>query len=593
MISSQARPPALRGRLTWPAVSLAGYAALAFALFANVWASPATRWIGVNGDPESTMWSIQWTAYALVHGLNPFVTQNIFYPSWTNLLWANADAPTALAWMAAPFTITFGPIVSYNLLQTLALALSAWCAFLAVRRFVQFIPAAVVGGLVYGFGPFVMSQAYGHMAFTFAVVPPLLLILFDRLVRRRDLAPLVIGAAAGLLEAFQFLVSEEMVVTEAMVAAVGLAWLAVLALVLRWQVPWRQVLLRLLAAGGAAVAVFGALTAYPIYLLLRGPARITHGPIRAFGSYVTDVFNLVIPPATTHLIHTGWTERVSALFPGGPVESGGYLGFALIAVIVFTTVRWFRIPIVIFAAGTMAVVLLLSLGPALTHGGHPSRHIILPWSLARNVPVLNEILVERLTLYADLFAGLLLAVFLDRAWVSDLRFSRIAAVLATGASLALLVPTVPWLVSDAHIPSVFQPGSTANRYFHSVVPEGSVAVILPADLLRPNSGYAVLWQAADRMSFKMPEGDLLHGSPDGVATNDPDPSALWSAISELQQGTTPTGVTEIQSQLRELDVRAVVVGPMEHERVAVDYFTAVFGRPPVETGGVHMWPAGG
>jgi len=163
--------------LTSAGTALLGYAVLAFALFTNVWTSPATRWIGLDGDPDSTIWSLQWTTYALVHWLDPFVTNYIFYPTGTNVLWANADSPTALGWAATPITLLAGPIVTYNLLQTLALALSAWCAFIAIRRYVRLVPAALVGGLVYGFGPYMMGQAYGHLALTFCVVPPLLLIL--------------------------------------------------------------------------------------------------------------------------------------------------------------------------------------------------------------------------------------------------------------------------------------------------------------------------------------------------------------------------------------------------------------------------------
>jgi len=565
------------------------YVALALALFANVWTSPSTKWVGVDGDPDSTIWSIEWTAYALVHGLDPFVTQHIFYPTWIDVLWANADAPIALAWAAAPVTLTFGPIVAYNLLQTLALALSAWCAFIAIRRYVQLRMAAMVGGLVYGFGPYMMGQAYGHLGLTFCVVPPLLLVLIDRVLVRRNTSALIAGIAAGALEAFQLLVSEEMVVTEALVTVIGLAWLTALAVALRWSVPWRQVMTRLAVAGAGAVAVFAVLGGYPLYVLFRGPAPVTNHPVRGFGIYITDVFNLVIPPGTTHLIHTAWTEQVSKLFPGGPPESGAYLGLALIGVIVFTLIRWWRNPTVLFAAGMVAAVLLVSLGPLLTHGGHQSQRIILPWNLARNIPLLNEILVDRLAVYVDLFAGLVFALFVDHVWSSDWRLAKPLTVIATAASLLLLVPSLPWFAATAHVPSMFQPGTADNQTFQSAVPAGSVAVILPADSLRPDAGYAVLWQAVDRMSFKMPEGDLVHGGSNGRATNDPEPSPLWTAMSELQLGQVPTDVAGVQAQLKQLGVRAVVVGSMSHEDLAVAYFTSVLGRPPVLVGEVYFW----
>jgi hypothetical protein len=248
------RRPSTARLLSAAGAAFIAYTALTFALFANAWTSPTSRGIGVDGDPDSTIWSIEWTAYALIHHLNPFITNYIFYPSGTNILWANADAPVALAWAATPITLAFGPIVAYNLLQTLALSLSAWAGFLAIRRYVTLAPAALVGGLVYGFGPYIMAQAYGHMALTFGVVPPLLLILIDRLVVRRDLSPLVAGELAGLLVAFQLLVSEELVVTEAIVVVLGLGALAVVALIWRWQVAWRDVARRLAVAGAAAAA---------------------------------------------------------------------------------------------------------------------------------------------------------------------------------------------------------------------------------------------------------------------------------------------------------------------------------------------------
>jgi hypothetical protein len=499
-----------------------------------------------------------------------------------------------LAWAATPITLAFGPIVAYNLLQTLALSLSAWAAFLAIRRYVTLAPAALVGGLVYGFGPYILAQAYGHMALTFGVVPPLLFIIIDRLVVRRDISPLLAGAMAGILEAFQLLVSEELVVTEAIVAALGVTLVAVLALAMRWQVHWREVARRLAVAALTATLAFAIVAAYPLYLLFRGPARITHEPIRAFGTYVTDVFNIVLPPDAIHLLHAAWTDDISKLFPGSPVESGGYLGVAVIAVIVFTTLRWWRTPIVVFSAAMGAAILLISLGPNLTHAGRQSQHILLPWSLARDVPLLNEILVERMALYVDLFAALMLAVFIDASWRSRLRLARPAATIATAASLALLFPSVPWVSSTAHVPPLFQPGTDANRYFQSLVPDGAVAVVLPSGSLKPGTGYAVLWQAVDRMAFRMPEGDLVHGDSNGIATNDPPPSPLWTALSQLQRGTppasSPTDLDDVRAQLQAFGVRAVIVGPMEFQDLAVRYFSRLLAQPPMDTGGVYIWP---
>jgi ABC-type proline/glycine betaine transport system permease subunit len=210
------------------------------------------------------------------------------------------------------------------------------------------------------------------------------------------------------------------------------------------------------------------------------------------------------------------------------------------------------------------------------------------------VPVLNEVLNERIALYLDLFAGLLLAVFLDRAWDSRVGLARPASVVAAAASLALLLPTIPMTSSDAHVPSIFQPGTSANRYFHSLVPEGSVAVILPANSLETGKGYSMLWQAVDGLRFKMPEGDLVHGDSYGVATLDPAPSPLWWAMSMIQLGTSPAlaYAAAVRSQLSQIGTRAVIVGAMPHRDLAIIYFNLLLGRAPVDTGDALIWSTG-
>jgi hypothetical protein len=560
-------------------------------LFANTWTNPGGGWIGYDGDADSTMWSIQWVAFAAMHHVNPFLTNYVFYPDGLNILWANADAPVALAWATLPITLVLGPVVTYNVLQTLALGLSAWTAFIAVRALVPRTGPAFIGGLVYGFGPYTLSQAYGHLGLSFAVVPPLIMWLLYRLLVRRDISPIAAGAIAGVLVAFQLLVAAELVVTELIVTVGALVWLALIALALRWRTDWRRVLRRLSISGVVSVVVFGLLAGYPLYTLLRAPGRITQGPVRPFGFYVTDLTSLIVPNGQTQALHNDWTVSLSRVFPGGTPEAGGYLGILVLALLLFTFIRWFRNPLVLFAAGMFGFTVLLSLGPHLVLGGHVHPRILLPWRIFQDVPFVNEVLPERLALYFDLFAAVLLAAFVDQAWRSPARLSRSVAVAAVVIALVPLVPSWPWIHSAAHVPTVFQTGTADNRAFSSAVPDGSVVVILPADLPAQGYGYSMLWQAYDRDGFRMPEGDLLHGAPNGKETIDPAPSPLWNAMAALQNGTATTeaDVSAVRAQLSDYHARAIVVGPMPHETEAVDYFTLVVGGPPTDVGGVHIW----
>jgi len=94
----------------------------------------------------------------------------------------------------------------------------------------------------------------------------------------------------------------------------------------------------------------------------------------------------------------------------------------------------------------------------------------------------------------------------------------------------------------------------------------------------------------------MPEGDLVHGDANGVATNDPPPSPLWTAIWQLQNGTAPASgpadLDEVRAQLRVFGVRAVLVGPMEFQDLAVRYFSRLLAQPPMDSGGVYIWTLG-
>ena len=90
----------------------------------------------------------------------------------------------------APVTSLFGPVVSYNLLTTLGFAFAAWIMTLALRRFTQGWISAAVGGLVYGFSPYMFSQALGHVGLNFQIVTPLLLLLAHEAVVRQKWSPL-------------------------------------------------------------------------------------------------------------------------------------------------------------------------------------------------------------------------------------------------------------------------------------------------------------------------------------------------------------------------------------------------------------------
>ncbi|MGH7933221.1 MAG: hypothetical protein ACREQN_08625, partial [Candidatus Binataceae bacterium] len=112
--------------------ALALYGALSILFFGrSVITHLGRNYVGMSPDPSLFMWFLVWWPHALVHQLNPFMTQAIWAPQGFNLAWSTC-VPLA-SWVASPLTALFGPVASYNVLILLAPALTAWIAFMLCR----------------------------------------------------------------------------------------------------------------------------------------------------------------------------------------------------------------------------------------------------------------------------------------------------------------------------------------------------------------------------------------------------------------------------------------------------------------------------
>ena len=99
-------------------------------------------------------------------------------------------------------------------------------------------------------------------------------------------------------------------------------------------------------------------------------------------------------------------------FAGG---NSAYLGLPLLLVLVVLGVRWRASPVVRLGLALMAVAAVLSLGPTLLVGGGDTG-IPLPWAFFEDLPLLPSLIPSRLAQLTALFAGLLVALFLQAVW---------------------------------------------------------------------------------------------------------------------------------------------------------------------------------
>lgn len=572
------------------------YLLLAILVFASAWTSPAALAVGTGPDPQLSIWFLRWTPFALSHGQNPFVTDYINFPQGANLMW-NTSFPLAglLLW---PVTTLFGPVVAYNLLATLALALSAWCAYLAIQRFVRSPIAAAVGGLLYGFSPYMLSQSLGHPQLTMAFFPPLLLLLLHEILIRRQCSAASAGLLLGLLTAGQLLIGEEVLATATMTALLGILLLIALnPHGARTHVPHA---VRSLAV---AAGVFLLITAFPLSIQFLGPQR-PQGPVQVQDVFVTDLLGFFVP-TRLQLLSPSWAVRLSDHFSGNPAEWSAYLGIPLILLLVFTAVRLQRTHLVRATMLLGLLLVLLSMGRRVHLAGQTvslavpllsltfvPMNKVLPfrwtvglflsaWVALAVTPILDNVLPGRLMLYVFLLAGILLAVFLDWIFEPPNRKRLILGSIVTALALAPLLPRLPFPSVAVLVPPFFTVSDVAR------ISDGSVALVAPS-----YQGYAtaMLWQAHSDMRFRMPEGYAI--ALDAASSRPLATTETLMANVQLETALPPVTAELRQDVLRELSrskVNTIIVGPMTHQDQMVRLFTELLGRYPDVVGGVLVW----
>ena len=230
-------------------------------------------------------------------------------------------------------TWIWGPVASLNVASTITPALTAFTAFVVIRRWVPWTPAAFVGGLLYGFSPFVLSSLeFAHLMTAALMLLPLILAVLDEiLIRQRHSAVSVPASCSAVLVFAQFFLSSELLAIVAVVVVICTVALVAAALVDRRRPtcgPGRRMPPRRWASGSASGLV---LLIWPVWFALKGPASISGlvwpnvGVIGGFiaSSFVTTGY----PPRSNVFLALGGYE-------GAPLASAAYIGWSFLAVMV-------------------------------------------------------------------------------------------------------------------------------------------------------------------------------------------------------------------------------------------------------------------
>jgi hypothetical protein len=554
---------------------LLAFLGLAVLLLGSIWTSPATRTLGAGvGDPGLFAWFLRWTPFAVGRHISPFASDYLNHPDGINLMW-NTWMPLP-GILLAPLTLLLGPVLTFNVLVTLAYGLSAWSAYLAIHRYVPSHGAAACGGLVYGFSPAMVGHSH-HPNLILILLLPWLFVLLDEILDRQRRSPVWLGVGLGAVAAAQLLTGAEVF---AGMVLLGLVLFVLLVAANRHSLRDRDRGLYAATALAVSVVVFELLVAWPLRAQIAGPARV-HADLTEEVRGSSDLLALVTP------------SRLSAIAPEAAVRLGDqftgtretYLGIPLLLVVALVASRR-RSPVVRVGAAMLVVCMVLSLGSRLRVGGLVTP-VPLPWTVVESLPVLWHMVPARLALFTALFAGLLLAVALEDLWVGSWR-RRVLAVVAAVLALAFLVPSAPLQSAPVVATPPFFTGPAVTT-----LPRDGVALVVPFPQ-KGRDNQAMVWQARAGMWFKMPGGYFVGPGPDGGTLREAPPTTTSRVLDRIRREGRPPDLTpalrrRIAADLARWRVASVVLGPMPHRRAMAGFLTDLLGRPPEPLAGVDLW----
>lgn len=544
-------------------------------------------------DAAQEAWFLAWPLFAITHSHSLFFSNWIGYPSGVNLA-ANTSMPL-LGVLGAPVTALAGPVASYNFLLRLSFAASASSAFFVLRRWAPFTPAAFAGGLLYGFSPYMVGEGLGHVFLVFVPLPPLIFFSLERLFVGPRRPAWQQGAVLGGLAVLQFFISAEVLLTTALIAAIGTA----VAVALRPRAALTRAR-HALGGLGCAAGMFAALAGYPIWFYLRGAQRIV-GPshsVSGLAPYHADLLSVVVPSQSERLAPFGLWAVGNRLTGYNVTETGAYIGIPLLVLLIVLVVRNRDETRIRCAAGLALVAYVLSLGASLEVDGADT-HIPLPFAVIQRIPVLQGASAGRFSLYTAFFIAVIVAVGLDRERLKisgRYRARRRALLVGIVAGCCVpLLPSFPYHEVSTDVPAYFTSAAV------DAIPAGSVVLAYPYPYTPDDD--AMLWESVAGMRFRIIGGQAAIPGKGGLTTSAPEtlqPTVAEALFLDAMYGTPrieprppPLDATTL-ARLREFcaryDVGTIVVDPLgENPKLVGTYLTAALRAPPEHEGGVEVW----
>jgi hypothetical protein len=573
-------------------------------------------WAGgrISSDDASDQAFFEWMlahgAQVVTHGASPLFASQLNVPTGVNLM-ANTSI-LALSIPIAPITLLFGPAVSYAVLLMLGLAgtAGAWY-FVLSRHVVRARSAAIIGGVLAGFGPAMIAHSNGHPNIISQFLIPF---LAWRVLRMREPGRVVRnGVSVGLLVVAQVFINEEILFITAIALAILLACLA-----FARRDEARAALRPFLTALGIAAGVAGVLLAYPLWQQFFGPQSY-HGLNPDLLAYGTDLAAFGAFGGRTVV---GSFTNTSHLSPN-PVEQNAFFGVPMILTF-GVAIYWLRrSKLAIGLAVTAGVLAVLSLGKDLIiNGAHTS--IPLPWWVLSKLPVFDSVVPTRMSLLVLPVMAVIVALAHDHVIASYGRGSvkrldpnhadaanQAPAAVESGATvprrsrlrrprlvwltllvvaLATLLPIPISTVAETPAPAFIASGTWKN---YVAANQTLVSVPLPQE----GAVDGMFWAADDDLAIQLPRGyflgpDPAHGKMAIFGAPDRPTATLLETVEEdnrpavVHSGDRKAAIAD----LRYWHAAVVIQVPgAQSDKALRATLTDLLGFKPKYSGGVWVW----
>ncbi|MBM3328617.1 MAG: hypothetical protein FJY67_03970 [Calditrichaeota bacterium] len=330
---------------------------------------------GRGGDAYAIYWVVWWTGQALRMGVSPFSSPLIYHPLGTDL------SPEPFPFGLAHYLLSqlFPALSAFNVLYLLQFPFAAWGAYRLALHLWGNRSGALLAGLIYGFGPYMMIRGTGHLSLmTNGFFPLALLTIFRAIVAERVIPRQMV--AAGLMLTLACLTSTYHAI-----------FLFLYCLALTFY------LLRVERSPGGAGRLLGIGAVTSIMLIpwgLKFLSATATGYYRATGMLgqawlgSVDLLGILAPPAL-HPIYGEGARRWFGIIGSGGIERTAYTGVIVLCLAILgarclRSDRWGRW-VLLSTIGAW----VMSLGPFLQVVGRMT-YIPLPGFVMAVTPVLQH-----------------------------------------------------------------------------------------------------------------------------------------------------------------------------------------------------------